>query len=89
MNKELEKTDKTFLKIPDENGEFTICVKKHAMQGETCYFEPNFQLNYAKDKIVRNDRRQIGRANPTLKNSFNEPAFNTLALSIKEALEFL
>ena len=55
MNKGLEKIDKTFLKIPDENGEFTICVKKHAIQGETCYFEPNFQLNYAKDKIVRND----------------------------------
>ncbi|HEH5091193.1 TPA: hypothetical protein SG772_001813, partial [Campylobacter coli] len=63
--------DREFLKIPDENGEFNIIVKKFSYEREnydkdspidcllgryeTYYFQPCFRVNYDSDKIIRKD----------------------------------
>ncbi|WP_144581978.1 hypothetical protein [Campylobacter coli] len=64
-------SDREFLKIPDENGEFNIIVKKFSHEREdyvendpanwilgryeTYYFQPCFRVNYDSDKIIRKD----------------------------------
>lgn len=45
-----------FLKIPDENGNFTICIKEcNRFRRQSYYFEPMFRIDYDIDKIVRSD----------------------------------
>ncbi|MBE2984667.1 hypothetical protein CCAL9344_01375 [Campylobacter sp. RM9344] len=49
-----------YLKIPDSNGEFLICIKRHKFDEELDgtsihYFMPSFTLDYNQDKIIRKD----------------------------------
>lgn len=64
-------SNREFLKIPDENGDFNIIVKKFLYEREdydensyidkilgkyeVYYFQPCFRLNYNEDRIVRKD----------------------------------
>ncbi|ECK2550101.1 hypothetical protein FQW77_08475 [Campylobacter jejuni] len=64
-------SNREFLKIPDENGDFNIIVKKFLYEREdydennyidkilgkyeVYYFQPCFRVNYNEDRIVRKD----------------------------------
>ncbi|TLD85475.1 hypothetical protein [Helicobacter sp. MIT 05-5294] len=57
----MSKTDRTYLRIPDKNGDFTIIVKRFYYEGDesswsgTYYFQPFFRVNGEGNRIIRKD----------------------------------